>query len=107
MSLQIINMTESNADEILSQNARVVIDFWANSCGPCKQLAALLESMQVSDAFDAEVLVAKVRIDTEFALAKRYRVRSSPTLIRFESGQEAARKNSGWEAKSVKAFLTE
>lgn len=107
MPLHIINMTESNADEILSQNARVVIDFWANSCGPCKQLAAVLEALQASDDFDAEVVVAKVRIDTEFALAKRYKVRSSPTLIRFESGQEAARKNSGWDASSVKAFLTE
>lgn len=105
MSMTIIEVTQKNIDDTLKTSGTVVLDFWANSCGPCKQLSTTLESIRDQQTDINHITVAKIRIDTEFALAKRFKVRSSPTLILFKNGEEIARKNNQWDNNSVLEFI--
>ncbi|ASW43612.1 MULTISPECIES: thioredoxin [Eubacteriales] len=69
--------------EVLKNNGLVVVDFWANWCGPCKMMAPVLES--VSEEFK-EVSFTKVDVDQNGALADQYDILSIPTLLIFKDG---------------------
>ena len=72
-------------DEIVSSKPRVLVDFFATWCGPCKMIAPLLEQLAAED----ETLdVLKIDVDELGALAQRYSVFSIPTLLFFENGQQ-------------------
>jgi thioredoxin 1 len=73
--------------EVLESSEPVVVDFWAEWCGPCKMIAPSLE--EISDEMHGKVKVAKVNIDDNPELAARYGVRSIPTLAMFKSGEVA------------------
>ena len=84
-----VNIDESNFDsEILESEVPVVVDFWAEWCGPCKQIAPSLE--EISDELAGKVKIAKVNMDENPDLATRYGVRSIPTLLMFKSGEAVA-----------------
>ena len=78
------NITESEFDESV-KSGKVVVDFWATWCGPCKMQGALLEQKLVREHPEIEVL--KVNVDEEPALAARFGVMSIPTLILYKDGQ--------------------
>ena len=84
MSKNLIDLNEENFDEIIN-SGKVLIDFWAPWCGPCKQLTPILE--KVSDEIGDSATIAKVNVDENSALAARYNVRSIPTLLLFIDGQ--------------------
>ena len=89
MSEQIIALTmDSFADEVLESDVSVVVDFWADWCGPCRMLAPVLE--QVAEEAGAG-RVFKINVDEQMELATAYGVRSIPTLIRFAGGEETGR----------------
>ena len=67
----------------------VLVDFWAEWCGPCRMLAPILE--EVAEDLEGVAEVAKVNVDDSRALAEKYGIMSIPTLILFKDGQEAGR----------------
>ena len=86
-------MTQFNQetfDKALQENKLVMVDFWADWCGPCKMLAPLIEDL--AEKYSESAVVGKVNVDEEQELAIRYRVMSIPTVIFFKDGQEIDRK---------------
>lgn len=72
--------------EIIALEERILVDFWATWCEPCKAMVPILQ-----DIHETILPVYKVDVDAETELAKRLGIRSMPTLILFENGQEVAR----------------
>lgn len=75
------------ASEVLQSAEPVIVDFWAEWCGPCKMIAPSLE--ELSEQFEGKVKVAKLNIDENPELAAQFGVRSIPTLAMFKAGEVA------------------
>jgi thioredoxin 1 len=83
--MTITNLTESNFHDFINQSeVPVVIDFWAEWCGPCKMIAPTIEKL--SQEHSGKLSVGKVDIDSNTELAEQYHVRSIPTLMVFHNG---------------------
>jgi thioredoxin 1 len=83
-------LNEANfAETIATADKPVVVDFWAEWCGPCKQLAPILDEVASENA--DKITVAKVNVDENPDPARQFDIMSIPTLIVFENGQPAAR----------------
>ena len=89
-----VTLTKSNfTEEVLNSNKKVVVDFWATWCGPCRMLAPELEKF--AKDFSSQVKVGKVNVDDEMELAIQFGIEVIPTLIVFENGK-AVQKISGY-----------
>ncbi|HSN02097.1 MAG TPA: thioredoxin [Acidimicrobiales bacterium] len=90
MTSPITILTDATFDEVIgSADKPILVDFWAEWCGPCKMIAPILEefSVEQSDKFT----IGKLDVDVNVATATRYSVMSIPTLLLFKDGQVAAR----------------
>ena len=86
--MAIVHVTKDNFDQVVMHaDKKVLLDFWATWCGPCKMLSPILE--EIADQQD-DVIVAKVNIDEEMDLAMKFKVTSIPTLVVMKDGQAAA-----------------
>jgi thioredoxin 1 len=82
-----VEATETTFDqEVISEDGKVIVDFWAEWCGPCHAVAPVLDRI----ADERELKVVKVNIDQEQGLAMRYGVQSIPMMILFENGEPQA-----------------
>ena len=85
-SENIVIATESNFnDQVLQSPQPVLVDFWAEWCGPCKMIAPVLD--ELATEYGGKVKIAKVNIDEHQNLAAQYRVTAIPTLLVFKGGQ--------------------
>src|ERR671934_452637 len=81
-----IHLTETNFDEALvATPSLVMVDFWAEWCGPCRRIAPVLEHL--AEASDGRVMLAKVNVDQNPGLAARYGIRSIPTILFITDGK--------------------
>jgi thioredoxin 1 len=108
MAEGIVNLSTSTFDEsVLGSDSAVVVDFWAEWCGPCKTIAPILSEIAVEKA--GEITVAKINVDDHPEIAMRYKVMSIPTLLVFKDGDVQKRivgaKSKGALLEELAAFL--
>ena len=86
--MSILNLTSENYDEVVG-NGRVLVDFWAGWCMPCKMVAPIIEELAAEN--EGRLTFAKVDVDSEGSLAARYGIQSIPTVVLFKDGVEEKR----------------
>jgi thioredoxin 1 len=90
-------------DDVIASDNPVLVDFWAEWCGPCKMIGPALE--EISDELDGLVIVAKLNIDENPDAPTRYGVRGIPTMILFKNGSPVATKVGAAPKSALKGWL--
>ena len=86
--MSILHLTKDNFDEVIGKG-KVLVDFWAGWCMPCRMLAPIIE--ELASGYEGIATVAKVDVEHEGALASRFDIMNIPTVIVFQDGMEAKR----------------
>ena len=80
-----IEVSDSNFDQTLKDNQYVLVDFWAEWCGPCRMVAPVMEDL--AGEYEGKITVAKLDVDANPQTAMKFKVMSIPTIILFKDGQ--------------------
>jgi thioredoxin 1 len=89
--------------EVLKSDKPVLVDFWAEWCGPCKMVAPVLE--ELGRHYGDKLKIAKVNVDENHAVSAKYGIRSIPSLVLFKEGQVAATKVGALSKAQLTAFI--
>lgn len=100
---KVLTLDGANFDSEISSETPILVDFWAQWCGPCRMVAPVLE--QLADELDGKVRIGKVDIDTHQDLAVRFGVSSIPTFVLFANGEVKDRMMGAMPKSAFESFL--
>ncbi|MFT6153361.1 MAG: thioredoxin 1 [Bermanella sp.] len=104
MSDNILTLTDDSFDvDVLQSDTPVLVDYWAEWCGPCKMIAPVLE--EIADEYAGKLKIAKLNIDQNEATAPKYGVRGIPTLMIFKGGNVEGTKVGALSKSQLTAFI--
>ncbi|MGP1953404.1 MAG: thioredoxin TrxA [Arsenophonus sp. ET-KM2-MAG3] len=104
MSNKIIHLSDSDFNKkILEAKKPILVDFWAEWCGPCKIISTILD--EIVDEYAIKLIIGKLNIDDNAETVKKYTVRSVPTLVLLKNGELVNKKVGLLSKKELKEFL--
>ena len=106
MSDTIVHVSDDSFEQdVLSSDKPVLVDYWAEWCGPCKSIAPVLE--EIADEYQEKMTVAKINVDDNPSTPPKYGIRVIPTLLLFKSGPVEATKVGAVSKAQLSAFIDE
>lgn len=106
MSDRITHVTDGDFEQqVLNADGPVLVDYWAEWCGPCKMIAPIID--EVAEEYEGKLKVAKLDIDSNNATPQQYSIRGIPTLMIFKDGKVHATKVGAMTKSQLKAFIDE
>jgi thioredoxin 1 len=103
-SSSIVHTTDANFDQdVIKSDTPVLLDFWAEWCGPCKMIAPILD--EIAEQYKGKVRIAKINIDENPSTPPKFNIRGIPTLILFKNGSVEAQKVGAVTKSQLAAFL--
>lgn len=95
-----LELTEANFEEVIASDKPVLVDFWAEWCGPCRMVGPIVE--ELANDYDGKAIVGKVNVDNNPGISSKYGIRNIPTILFFKNG-EIVDKSVGAVPKNVLA----
>lgn len=106
MSDSIITLTDASFEQdVINADRPVIVDFWAEWCGPCKMIAPILE--EVAKEYSDKITIGKLNVDQNAETAPKYGIRGIPTLLLFKDGNVAATKVGALSKTQLIEFIEE
>jgi thioredoxin 1 len=106
MSESIKHVSDASFEaDVLNSDLPVLVDYWADWCGPCKMIAPLLD--EAASQYQGRVIIAKVNVDENPETAAKFGIRGIPTLMLFKDGKAAATKVGALSKSQLNSFLDE
>lgn len=104
MSHSIVSLSEATFDNTINESTKpVLVDFWAEWCGPCKMVAPILE--EIAQEYGDKIIIAKLNVEQNPNIAPKFGIRGIPTLLIFKNGQLVATQVGALSKAQLKAFI--